>query len=65
VNVRIGTSGWSYPTWRPGFYPAGLDPAQFLGFYAARLPTVELNTTEYRLPAEDQFRRWAEQAPCA
>jgi uncharacterized protein YecE (DUF72 family) len=24
---------------------------------------VELNTTGYRLPAEDQFRRWAEQVP--
>ena len=25
--------------------------------------TVELNTTGYRLPAEDQFARWAEQTP--
>ena len=24
---------------------------------------MELNTTGYRLPAEEQFRRWAEQAP--
>jgi hypothetical protein len=63
MNVRAGTSGWSYPTWRPGFYPAGLDPSEFLGFYARRFGTVELNTTGYRLPAEDQFRRWAEQAP--
>jgi uncharacterized protein YecE (DUF72 family) len=63
VNVRIGTSGWSYPTWRPGFYPAGLDPKEFLAFYGGRFPTVELNTTGYRVPAEDQFLRWAEQAP--
>jgi uncharacterized protein YecE (DUF72 family) len=63
VNVRIGTSGWSYPSWRPDFYPAGTDPAGFLAFYAGRFPTVELNTTGYRLPAEDQFRRWAEQVP--
>jgi uncharacterized protein YecE (DUF72 family) len=62
-SVRVGTSGWSYPSWRPGFYPAGLDPSGFLGFYAQRFRTVELNTTGYRLPAEDQFRRWAEQAP--
>jgi uncharacterized protein YecE (DUF72 family) len=63
VTVRVGTSGWSYPSWRPGFYPAGTDPAAFLSYYAERFPTVELNTTGYRLPAEDQFRRWAEQAP--
>jgi len=61
--VLVGTSGWSYPTWRPGFYPAGLDPAEFLGFYAGRFPTVELNTTGYRLPSEEQFHRWADQAP--
>jgi uncharacterized protein YecE (DUF72 family) len=63
VNVRVGTSGWSYPSWRPGFYPAGLDPSGFLAFYSSRFPTVELNTTGYRLPAEDQFRRWVEQVP--
>jgi uncharacterized protein YecE (DUF72 family) len=63
VSVRAGTSGWSYPSWRPGFYPAGLDPSEFLGFYAGRLTTVELNTTGYRLPSEDQFKRWAEQVP--
>jgi uncharacterized protein YecE (DUF72 family) len=62
-RVSVGTSGWSYASWRPGFYPAGTDPASFLAFYAQRFPTVELNTTGYRLPAEDQFRRWAEQAP--
>src|SRR5438094_1464214 len=63
VTVRVGTSGWSYPSWRPDFYPAGADASTFLGFYAERFRTVELNTTGYRLPAEDQFRRWAEQTP--
>jgi uncharacterized protein YecE (DUF72 family) len=63
ADVRVGTSGWSYPSWRPGFYPAGLHPSEFLAFYASRLPTAELNTTGYRLPAEEQFRRWAEQTP--
>jgi uncharacterized protein YecE (DUF72 family) len=61
--IRIGTSGWSYPTWRPGFYPDGLPPADFLGFYAERFDTVELNSTGYRLPSADQFRRWADAVP--
>ena len=61
--IRIGTSGWSYPSWRPAFYPEGLQPAEFLGFYARRFDTVELNSTGYRLPSEDQFRRWAEAVP--
>jgi len=63
AEIYIGTSGWSYPSWRPDFYPAGTDPKEFLAFYARRFRTVELNTTGYRLPAEEQFRRWAEQTP--
>jgi uncharacterized protein YecE (DUF72 family) len=63
VAIRVGTSGWSYPSWRPGFYPEGMAPADFLGFYAERFGTVELNSTGYRLPSEDQFRRWAEAVP--
>jgi uncharacterized protein YecE (DUF72 family) len=60
-GLYVGSSGWSYPTWRPDFYPAGTKPGDFLRYYAERFPTVELNTTGYRLPAEEQFARWAEQ----
>src|SRR3954470_19358853 len=62
-GVHVGTSGWSYPSWKPGFYPAGTDSKEFLGYYAQRFSTVELNTTGYRLPSEEQFARWAEQTP--
>ena len=62
-ELFVGTSGWSYPSWKPGFYPAGTDAREFLGFYAGHFSTVELNTTGYRLPAEEQFARWAEQTP--
>lgn len=63
AGVQVGTSGWSYPSWRPGFYPDGTRPEEFLAFYAQRFSTVELNTTGYRIPGEEQFRRWAEQVP--
>lgn len=63
AGVHVGTSGWSYPSWKPGFYPAGTDSKEFLRFYASRFSTVELNTTGYRIPAEEQFVRWAEQTP--
>jgi uncharacterized protein YecE (DUF72 family) len=61
--LYVGTSGWAYPSWKPGFYPAGTASSDFLRFYAERFPTVELNTTGYRLPAEEQFDRWAAQTP--
>jgi uncharacterized protein YecE (DUF72 family) len=60
---HVGTSGWSYPSWKPGFYPPDAKPAEFLRYYAGRFRTVELNTTGYRLPAEEQFERWAAQTP--
>jgi uncharacterized protein YecE (DUF72 family) len=62
-GLYVGTSGFSYPTWKPGFYPPGTPQGEFLRFYAERLPTVELNTTGYRLPEEEQFRHWAEETP--
>jgi uncharacterized protein YecE (DUF72 family) len=62
-RLYVGTSGWSYPTWKPGFYPAGTRQGEFLRFYAERFRSVELNTTGYRLPEEAQFRRWADETP--
>jgi uncharacterized protein YecE (DUF72 family) len=61
--IRIGTSGWSYATWRPGFYPQSIQPAGFLEYYAHHFDTVELNTTAYRLPAAEQFERWSQAVP--
>jgi uncharacterized protein YecE (DUF72 family) len=61
--LSVGTSGWSYPSWRGGFYPEGTANEDFLAFYAARLPAVELNSTGYRLPSEEQFARWAAAVP--
>ncbi|HEY2326471.1 MAG TPA: DUF72 domain-containing protein [Gaiellaceae bacterium] len=40
-----------------------MQPAEFLGFYAQQFDTVELNSTGYRLPSADQFRRWADAVP--
>jgi uncharacterized protein YecE (DUF72 family) len=64
-GLYVGTSGWSYPPWRPGFYPAETKPREFLRFYAERLNSVELNASAYRLPSEEHFRTWAEQVPAA
>ena len=63
AGLYVGTSGWSYPTWKPGFYPAETKPGDFLRYYSQRFSTVELNTTGYRLPREELFERWAGQTP--
>jgi uncharacterized protein YecE (DUF72 family) len=59
----VGTSGFSYASWRGGFYPVDAKPNEFLRAYGERLPTVEVNATFYHLPSEEQFERWAAEVP--
>ena len=63
VRPAVGSSGWSYPSWRPGFYAAGSRTDELLRLYAERLPAVELNASGYRLPSAEQLARWAAQVP--
>jgi uncharacterized protein YecE (DUF72 family) len=63
TGLYVGASGFSYASWKGGFYPRDAKPGDFLRHYAERLSTVELNNTFYRLPAESQFERWAAATP--
>ncbi|HEY7725474.1 MAG TPA: DUF72 domain-containing protein [Anaeromyxobacteraceae bacterium] len=63
VRVLCGTSGFSYPSWRGTFYPAGARGPDLLGLYAARLPTVEINATFYRMPTARLLESWRAQVP--
>ena len=62
-NLFTGTSGWAYPTWKPGFYPADLPPRAFLHHYAARLTSVEVNYTFRKLPTPAQLQGWLDSTP--
>lgn len=50
MDIRIGTSGFSFEDWRGTFYPATVDKGKMLDFYAQHFPTVEINSTYYRIP---------------
>jgi uncharacterized protein YecE (DUF72 family) len=63
MKILAGTSGFSYDGWRGSFYPRDLDASVMLGFYAQRLPTVEINNTFYRMPRPDVLAGWADQTP--
>jgi uncharacterized protein YecE (DUF72 family) len=63
AKLYVGSSGFSYASWKPDFYPPGTKAGDFLRSYAERLPTVELNATFYRLPSEEQLCSWAAQTP--
>jgi uncharacterized protein YecE (DUF72 family) len=63
MRVLVGTSGYSYKEWKGSFYPEDLPASDMLRFYAARLPTVEINNTFYRMPRAEMLAKWAEQVP--
>jgi uncharacterized protein YecE (DUF72 family) len=76
-NLRIGTSGWSYPsgrgTWNGIFYPPmpkgrrpkGTPKSKFdeLAYYAEHFDTVEINTTFYGQPRASVAQTWADRTP--
>jgi uncharacterized protein YecE (DUF72 family) len=59
----IGTSGWHYPHWRGGLYPAKLPSGAWLGYYGKRFCTTEINNAFYRLPERSTFETWAAAVP--
>ena len=63
ATLFVGTSGFAYPAWKPGFYPAKLPANQFLKHYAERLNCVEINYTFRRLPAATTLAAWVEATP--
>lgn len=63
MTLYAGTSGFSYPAWRGGFYPGTLGGAGMLRYYAERLNGVELNGSFYRTPPESALDKWAAETP--
>jgi uncharacterized protein YecE (DUF72 family) len=63
VKLLAGTSGYAFKEWKGAFYPPDLHDDAWLGYYASRFPTVEINNTFYRLPREHVLREWAAQVP--
>jgi uncharacterized protein YecE (DUF72 family) len=65
AQAHIGLSGYSYKPWQgPGrFYPPTLKQADFLGYYATRYDTVELDGVWYRLPSQKAVADWLAATP--
>ena len=58
TRAFVGTSGWSYTTWRPKFYPEGTKTKDFLAYYATKFRTIEINYTFNHLPTEKNVAQW-------
>jgi uncharacterized protein YecE (DUF72 family) len=62
-KLLAGASGYSFKEWKGVFYPEDTKPEQMLGYYSARLPTVEINNTFYRMPKTSVIENWAAAVP--
>ena len=63
MQMLAGTSGYSYKEWLGSFYPEKLPAKEMLRYYAGHFPTVEINNTFYRMPAESMLAGWTKEVP--
>ncbi|MBN2226721.1 MAG: DUF72 domain-containing protein [candidate division Zixibacteria bacterium] len=50
MNIKIGTSGYSFDDWKGPFYPPDIKKGKMFDHYVKHFPTVEINSTYYRIP---------------
>ncbi|PKL91077.1 MAG: DUF72 domain-containing protein [Candidatus Goldiibacteriota bacterium HGW-Goldbacteria-1] len=65
-NIKIGTSGFSFPDWRKGvIYPQGLSQKEELLYYSKELEfdTLEINASYYTIMAEKTIAAIEQKTP--
>ncbi|HYE24576.1 MAG TPA: DUF72 domain-containing protein [Clostridia bacterium] len=62
-RVHLGTSGWAYSSWSPGFYPPRTPSSKYLGYYASQLNCVEVNYTFRAHPTAKMLANWCAATP--
>lgn len=62
-DIRIGISGWTYPSWRGKFYPEKLPHEKELSYAASIFRSVEINGTFYSLQRPETFAKWSAETP--
>lgn len=63
ARIFIGTSGWSYQSWRGPFFPKQVMIKHHLQYYATQFDSAELNGVFYRTPSLDAVRGWRDGTP--
>lgn len=63
IAWRLGTMGFSYKDWEGVFYPAGMQPRDYLTHYSHYFNAVELDSTFYGTPRPEYVERWAAVTP--
>lgn len=63
AQIHLGTSAFTAAGWEGSFYPAGMQPRDFLAYYATKFGTVEVDSTFYRTPSASTVRGWYAKTP--
>lgn len=61
--IQTGMSGYAYKEWKGSLYPADVPIDGMLSAYAGHFPTVEINSSFYRMPSEKVLLDWASRVP--
>jgi uncharacterized protein YecE (DUF72 family) len=63
ARIWLGTSSFTAAGWEGAFYPARMQPRDFLRYYATRFDTVEVDSTYYHAPSAPVVTGWANKTP--
>ena len=61
--LRLGTSSFTADGWDLSFYPKGMNPRDYLSYYATQFDTLEVDATFYRIPAVSTVQGWFNKTP--
>jgi uncharacterized protein YecE (DUF72 family) len=63
LQIYVGCSGWSYPSWKGPFYPIDLDNSEWLNYYSHVFDFVEIDSSFYRIPTAFTVKNWLKKTP--
>ncbi len=63
LQIYFGTPAWGHKEWIGKIYPPKTKATDFLFYYSRYFNTIELNTSHYRIPTQEQTQKWIEKVP--
>lgn len=63
MEIRVGTSGWSFADWVGVYYPYKLKKTDWIRFYARDFRVSEINSTYYRIGPPRTFDALVQRTP--
>ena len=57
-KIYVGCAKWGRTEWIGKIYPKGTKEKDFLNLYVDQFNSIELNATGYKMPSNDQVKKW-------